>query len=165
MTMKTNNVPVYTFMPQSGFGMNLYFKEGSDIPYVSIDEWKDFFAMLMAMGQEYEIEFKLEKDNDKVKLIRTFGEGFDVPMMFDFSKNTISVMDYNFFFIEKKEGTMIRLHSTDEGYVRIGEQNNELVGDEILFDLSAYDISMIREEENYYVPFQTIVDIFFGEQR
>jgi hypothetical protein len=164
VTMKTNNVPVYTFMPQSGFGMNLYFKEGSDIPYISIDEWKDFFAMLMAMGQDYEIEFKLEKDNDKVKLIRTFGEGFDVPMMFDFSKNTISVMDYNFFFIEKKEGTMIRLHSTDEGYVRIGEQNNELVGDEILFDLSAYDISMIREEENYYVPFQTLVDIFFGEQ-
>ena len=104
MTMKMKNVPVYTFMPQSGFGMNLYFAEGSDIPYVSIDEWKDFIAMIMSMGQGYEIEFKLEKDGDKATMIRTFGEGFDIPMVFDFSKNTIQIMDYNFFFVEKKEG-------------------------------------------------------------
>ncbi len=67
-------------------------------------------------------------------MIRTFGEGFEFPMIFDFTNNTISVMDYNFFFIEKKDGTLIRLHSTDEGYVKIGENNNELVGDEVTFD-------------------------------
>ena len=162
MTMKMKNVPVYPFAPQSPFGINLYFAEGSDIPYVSIEEWKDFFAMFMAIG-DYEIEFKLEKDNDKVTLIRTFGEGFDIPMVFDFSDNTIRVMDYNIFFLEKKNGTLIHLHSADEGYVKIGENNNELVGDEITFDLPAYDIKMIREEDAYYAPFQTVVDIFFGE--
>ncbi len=156
------NVPVYPFAPQSPFGMNLYFTEGSDIPYVAIEEWKDFFPMFMAIG-DYEIEFKLAKDNDKVTLSRFFAEGFEVPMVFDFADNTISVMDYNFFFIEKKDGTMIHLHSADEGYVKIGENKNELVGDEIIFDLSAYDIRMIREEDAYYVPFQTIIDIFFGE--
>lgn len=162
MTMICKNVPVYPFAPQSPFGINLHFPEGSEIPYVSLDEWKDFFAMFMEIG-DFEIELKLEKDNDKVTMIRTFGEGFEFPMVFDFTNNTISVMDYNFFFIEKKDGTLIRLHSTDEGYVKIGENNNELVGDEVTFDLSAYDIKMTREEDKYYVPFQTIVDIFFGE--
>lgn len=162
MTMKMKNVPVYPFAPQSPFGMNLYFTEGGDIPYVSVEEWKEFFTMFMEIG-DYDIKLKLEKDGDKLTLIRTFGEGFDIPMTFDFSKNTISVMDYNFFFIERKEGTMIRLHSADEGYVKIGDDNNELAGDEIVFDLTAYDIKMIREEDKYYVPFQTVIDIFMGE--
>ena len=162
MTMKMKNVPVYPFAPQSPFGMNLYFTEGGDIPYVSVEEWQEFFTMFMEIG-DYDIKLKLEKDGDKLTLIRTFGEGFDIPMTFDFSKNTISVMDYNFFFIERKEGTMIRLHSADEGYVKIGDDNNELVGDEIVFDLAAYDIKMIREEDKYYVPFQTVIDIFMGE--
>ena len=162
MTMKMKNVPVYPFAPQSPFGMNLYFTEGGDIPYVSVEEWQEFFTMFMEIG-DYDIKLKLEKDGDKLTLIRTFGEGFDIPMTFDFSKNTISVMDYNFFFIERKEGTMIRLHSADEGYVKIGDDNNELVGDEIVFDLTAYDIKMIREEDKYYVPFQTVIDIFMGE--
>ena len=162
MTMKMKNVPVYPFAPQSPFGMNLYFTEGGDIPYVSVEEWQEFFTMFMEIG-DYDIKLKLEKDGDKLTLIRTFGEGFDIPMTFDFSKNTISVMDYNFFFIERKEGTMIRLHSADEGYVKIGDDNNELAGDEIVFDLAAYDIKMIREEDKYYVPFQTVIDIFMGE--
>ena len=162
MTMKMKNVPVYPFAPQSPFGMNLYFTEGGDIPYVSVEEWQEFFTMFMEIG-DYDIKLKLEKDGDKLTLTRTFGEGFDIPMTFDFSKNTISVMDYNFFFIERKEGTMIRLHSADEGYVKIGDDNNELAGDEIVFDLTAYDIKMIREEDKYYVPFQTVIDIFMGE--
>lgn len=162
MSMNVKNVPVYPFAPQSPFGMNLYFTEGGDIPYVSVEEWQEFFTMFMEIG-DYDIKLKLEKDGDKLTLIRTFGEGFDIPMTFDFSKNTISVMDYNFFFIERKEGTMIRLHSADEGYVKIGDDNNELVGDEIVFDLAAYDIKMIREEDKYYVPFQTVIDIFMGE--
>ena len=160
--MKMKNVPVYPFAPQSPFGMNLYFTEGGDIPYVSVEEWQEFFTMFMEIG-DYDIKLKLEKDGDKLTLTRTFGEGFDIPMTFDFSKNTISVMDYNFFFIERKEGTMIRLHSADEGYVKIGDDNNELAGDEIVFDLTAYDIKMIREEDKYYVPFQTVIDIFMGE--
>ena len=163
MTMKMKNVPVYPFMHQSPFSMNLYFTESGDIPYVSVEEWQEFFAMFMKTGQDYDIEFKFEKDKDKVTLTRVYGDGLDIPMVFDFSKNTINVMDYNVFFLEKKDGTLIHMHSNDEGFVKIGEQNNELVGDEITFDLSNYDIKMIREDDNYYVPFQTVIDIFTAE--
>ena len=90
MTMKMKNVPVYPFAPQSPFGMNLYFTEGGDIPYVSVEEWQEFFTMFMEIG-DYDIKLKLEKDGDKLTLIRTFGEGFDIPMTFDFSKNTLLI--------------------------------------------------------------------------
>ena len=48
--------------------------------------------------------------------------------------------------------------------MKVIEGSNEIAGDEIDFDLASYDIDMIRDGETYYVPFQTIIDVFTVRQ-
>ena len=158
---------IYLMAPvQSPLKLNLYFN-GSDVPYVSLEEWKDLFVMLMsANAGEDEQGFVLsyETDGDKAVLKRDFGDGIVYPMEFDFAADTIHLMDYNVFFSMDKDSPLIPLMDMDEGFVRTAENGNEIAGDEITFDLSSYDIDMIRQGDQYFVPFQTVTDIFSAQQ-
>ena len=85
---------------QSPLKLNLYFN-GSDVPYVSLEEWKDLFVMLMSANageDEQGVVLSYETDGDKAVLKRDFGDGIVYPMEFDFAADTIHLMDYNVFF-------------------------------------------------------------------
>ncbi|WP_029318796.1 S41 family peptidase [Butyrivibrio sp. AE3004] len=144
--------------------INLCFKDGGDVPYVSLDDWVEFYTMIMAGSDGDTVKLSIEKDGDKVTLNRDFGDNMVYPMDFDFKADTIHLMDYNVFFSEDKNTSLIPLMGMDEGYVKTAENSNEMAGDEITFDLSSYDIDMFRSEDKYYVPFQTLADIFTAEQ-
>lgn len=153
--MSANPIPVK---------LNLSFINGSDVPYVSLDDWLDFYIMIMTGGEESSLNLSLAKDGDKATINRDFGDGEIYPMDFDFKADTIHLMDYNVFFADDKGTSLIPLMEMDEGYVKTDENNNEMAGDEITFDLSSYGIDMIHSGEGYYVPFQTMADIFSSKQ-
>ena len=163
--METKETQVYLFSADPvPVKINLCFKSGSDVPYVLLDDWVEFYTMIMSGRDGYTVNLSLEKDGDKATINRDFGDDMVYPMDFDFKADTIHLMDYNVFFSEDKETSLIPLMGMDEGYVRTAENSNEMAGDEITFDLSSYGIDMIRSGDKYYVPFQTITDIFSAEQ-
>ena len=163
--MKAKETGVYLFSPEpSPLKLNLYFQDGGDVPYLSLEEWVEFYKMFTASDEGEMLDYSLEKDGDKATINRDFGNKEVYPMTFDFEADTIHMMDYNVFFAESREVSLIPLMGMDEGYVRTDENSNEMAGDEITFDLASYGIDMIRSGDDYYVPFQTITDIFTGVQ-
>ena len=144
--------------------LNLSFINGSDVPYVSLDDWVDFYSMIASGRDGYTVNLSIAKDGDKVTINRDFGDDVVYPMDFDFNADTIHLMDYNVFFSEDKGTSLIPLMGMDEGYVKTAENSNEMAGDEITFDLSSYGIDMVRNGDGYYVPLQTVADIFSAEQ-
>ena len=163
--MKAKETGVYLLSPEpTPLKINLYFDNGGDVPYVSLEEWVEFYKMFMSDEDGNTLKISFEKDGDKASIKRDFGDAGVYPMDFDFDADTIHLMDYNVFFAEDKGTSLIPLTGMDEGYVKIDENSNEMAGDEITFDLSSYDIDMIRSGDSYYVPFQTIADIFTAEK-
>lgn len=163
--MKAKETGVYLMSAEpTPLKINLYFNNGGDVPYVSLDEWVDFYKMFMSDEDGNTLDLSLEKDGDKATINRDFGDAGVYPMDFDFEADTIHLMDYNVFFADDKGSSLIPLMGMDEGYVKADENSNEMAGDEITFDLLSYGIDMIRSGDNYYVPFHTITDIFTGEQ-
>lgn len=144
--------------------LNLYFNNGGDVPYVSLEEWNEFYTMIMSSDEGDELKITFEKDGDKASLKRDFGDDIVYPMDFDVAEDTIHMTDYNVFFAEGKGTSLIHMFGMDEGYVKAAEGSNEIAGDEITFDLASYGIDMVRDGDNYYVPFQTIADIFCSQQ-
>ena len=163
--MEAKETEVYLSSPvPAPFKLNLYFNNGGAVPYVSLDEWVAFYTMFMSSGEDDDLKLTLEKDGDKASIKRDFGDGIVYPMDFDFAEDKIHMMDYNVFFSDGKDASLIPITSKDEGYVKVIEGSNEIAGDEIDFDLASYDIDMIRDGETYYVPFQTIIDVFTVRQ-
>ncbi len=163
--MKAKETGVYLLSPEpTPLKINLYFDNGGDVPYVSLEEWVEFYKMFMSDEDGNTLKISFEKDGDKASIKRDFGDAGVYPMDFDFDADTIHLMDYNVFFAEDKGTSLIPLTGMDEGYVKIDKNSNEMAGDEITFDLSSYDIDMIRSGDSYYVPFQTIADIFTAEK-
>ena len=151
--MSANPIPVK---------INLSFKNGSDVPYVSLDDWVEFYKMIMTGDDGETVDMSIVKEGDKATINRDLGDAGVYPMDFDFKADTIHMTDYNVYF--STEEVLIPLMAMDEGYVKTADNSNEMAGDEITFDLSSYDIDMIRSGDKYYVPFQTLADIFMAEQ-
>ena len=106
--METKETQVYLFSADPvPVKINLCFKSGSDVPYVSLDDWVEFYTMIMSGRDGYTVNLSLEKDGDKAVINRDFGDDMVYPMDFDFKADTIHLMDYNVFFSEDKETSLI----------------------------------------------------------
>lgn len=163
--IESKETPVYFFSAQPiPVTLDLCFINGGNVPYVSLDNWVDFYSLMMTGRDGYTVDLSIVKNGDKASINRDIGDGEVYPMDFDFKADTIHLMDYNVYFAAEKGSSLIPLTGMDEGYVRIAENSNEMAGDEVTFDLSLYGIDMIHSGDSYLVPFQTMADIFTAEQ-
>ena len=151
-TQKANKTPVC-------------FVNGSDVPYMKIDDFVKFYKEIGQKGYEVsKFDIKLAKKDNKVMLQRENG----VTVIIDFDKDTFDFIDYNAFVEPTGEMLMNIGGATEKSadgsyrYLKKLSTSNQLYGDEIIFDLSEYDIDLVRSGENYYIPLQTLSDVFLA---
>ncbi len=150
----------------------LYFVNGGEIPYVSVEDWAELMEMLSVMletgtasdGSQYALD--VEENGDVVTLMRENGT---FSMDIDCANDTFYFYDYNAF-LRWGDETLVDITSNvrffnDKGegeYLQRSEYNNELYGHDILMDLSEYGIDLLKDDDGYYVPMQTMSDILLA---
>ncbi len=149
--------PLYYQEATNKSEITLYFIDGTDIPYVSMEE-----ALAMVSRSNYNQDlYELKYENDHAVMLRK-NTSFDAD--FDFTNDTITFFDYNAFL--RIEGSSLidafEPGSTDAAPVFKQVYANERYGKVLTFDLAAYDIDLIREGDGWYVPLQTVSDVFLS---
>ena len=145
----------------------LYFADGvDDLPYL---ESAEFAGLLSALCSDMNADpdYKIELDDQNPVVIMTRESGY--PVSLDFDDDVISFMDYAAFMHNSEDSTLLDLLSI-AGYDREGnpmlfrrdkEKSFDRYGDVKTIDLSAYGIDMFSVGEDYFIPLQTVNDVFF----
>ena len=162
--IEKRTVDLYLIAPENKFAGNVYFINGTDIPYMEmtelVDVMKNWMVLLGHTG--YDLDFKA--DGSKITLTRENG----YPCVMDFTNDTVYIKDYNAFNQSEQTKTildMVSLQETDdegrEVYLKRSPYGTyERYGADINMDLGAYNIDLIYEDGSYYMPLQTFNDIF-----
>ena len=168
ISVEEKETPLYIFSMQNKESMPLYFINGSEIPYVDIENWAGFMSFIIPFAAApvseeaapYSVTAKA--DGDIVTLTREDG----YYMAVDFADDSFHFEDYDQFMRMGEESlldlainTNLRSKDGKEEYLKRSAETDVRMGNEIDMDLSKYDIDLIRDGEQYYVPLQTLSDI------
>ena len=146
-------VTVYMGSPDESDNMSVYFINGGDIPYVSLEEFMGIFE------DTYNLTFRA--DGYKASYVRNDGYSAD----FDFEKNTVHFIDYNMF-IQPPGGSLIDAAGMKDEVKPLFRKDDarsyERYGSEITMPLGEYGIQFLRKDGKYLIPLQTFSDIFMA---
>ena len=147
---------LYLFKVDKTENITLYFMNGGDIPYVSIEE---FSSMYDDDNDDFSMTYKA--DGNSAYYINPNGYSAD----FDFEKNTIHFTDYNMF--NQMSGDVPEYSGGIGGDVaplfqKDDAKSYERYGREITFRLGDYGIPMVHKNNGYYIPLQTFSDVFLA---
>jgi hypothetical protein len=148
--------------------MNLYFVNDGDVPYVAVSDFLPFFGSLYE-DEELgipAITFEFERDGDNFRAKRTDNE---CAMSFNAKTDQIDFLNYDGFIQSPGNSALI-------GLVRIGEEGTGGVsrlmkanrrsydrpGLGVVLNLAEYQIDMVEDSGECYVPLQTMHDILLG---
>lgn len=146
--------------------IDLYFADGvGDLPYLQInDELLLYFTTLLGFGQS---TVTISKADSKLTLTTPK----EASMVIDFVKKTVSYSDFDTFYCRATSTSPLDLlaHTgfDDSGNPAYFERESNgffFKGEEEakVFDLGAYNIPMIYENDEGYLPLATFSDLFFG---
>lgn len=134
-----------------------------DLPYVNLNDWAALLYFINTdqkgdTGYDLEVEYK----GDSVVFERENG----YTLTFDFANDKLLFIDYDAFMHNSDDSTLIDLVSengmdengTAELIWRDKQASFDRYGDEMTVDLGANGIHMIAQDEEYYVPMQTLND-------
>ena len=159
-SVSSKTVTLYTFSTQDPENTTLYFVNGGEIPYASLEEYMDHLEYVASGNtQGYNLTFKA--DGDKVSFVRENGYSAD----FDFQKNTIHFTDYNMF-VKTPNGPLIDVTWINDNVAQLFQKDEgrsyERYGHEVTVPLSEYGIRMLHKDGGYYIPLQTFSDLFMA---
>ena len=163
-TVKRKKVNFYFADPSIKNPSNVYFVNGTDIPYMELEELLGYLSFLMNIEGLSDFKIDMKVSGNKVTLTREH----EYPCVIDFADDTIYFMDYNAFGQFGTDSSIMELtgvRTTDENgkptYIkRLTSSNNERYGSDVTFDLGAYNIDLVRKGDKYLIPIQTFSDIF-----
>ncbi|MBR4341514.1 MAG: hypothetical protein IKP88_02195 [Lachnospiraceae bacterium] len=162
-------VPIYMFAAtaESTQDINLYYINGSDVPYMKLEDWTELYkAIAVGVFGKADFDIKIQKDSDEdvVYLVREN----NFFMGIDFMQDLFYFWDYNAFIDIPGNGLMdvtsgiFRGADGSSRYVKELSSTNQRYGDQIMMDLGAYGIDLVQKKDNYYIPVQTLSDIFLA---
>ena len=134
--------------------ITLYFMNGGEIPYVSLEESAFLF-------EEGDLNLTFDADGNRAYYINPNGYSAD----FDFEKNTIHFTDYNMFY-NTPGNALVDAADLGKGLAPLFQKDNvksyERYGREITFRLGDYGIPTVHKGGKYYIPLQTFSDVFLA---
>jgi hypothetical protein len=148
----------------------LYFTEGAeDLPFVSIEDWKDFLCYTMNTLDEagemaYQLKYESLEAEKKVTLTRENG----FQMIFDFEAGSLTFPDF-FGFLNVPSQQYLDISgfpATDkEGkpFLLNRTKSRTLYGDITVIDLNDYNIPMIMQDGKALLPMQTLAAFTLSE--
>ncbi len=165
--LKKKTVKTYLFSAEKEATTKtpLYYVNGSDVPYMKVEDWADLYKNIAvgAFGKT-DFDIKVQKDGDTVYLMREN----DFFMGIDFTQDLFYFWDYNAFIDVFGNGLMdvtSSMFKNPDGtskYVKELSSTNQRYGDQIMMDLGEYGIDLVQKGDDYYIPLQTLSDIFLA---
>lgn len=142
----------------------LFFIDGvNDLPYVELKEWAELlYVANTELNSDTGYDLYIDCNGDLV----TFERENEYTLDFDFQEGKMVFSDYDAFVHKATDTTLIDL-VTEPGYdaegnmqliMRDKEASFDRYGDMLTVDLAGNGIPMIRQEDKYYVPLQTMND-------
>ena len=176
-TVETKSYPVYVGAIDAHQNVKLHFLDGvNDLPYLDADEAGGLIGSFLGTPT-MQYSFSLDKKGSVVTITRknTNASAYDdgAYMKMDFDKDTIEFSDYNLFTLKAGASTLLDLTALP-GYNAQGEPQLiqkvetgtfDRYGDVLKLDLKKYNIDLIQQGDQYYIPMQTISDIVLAPSR
>lgn len=148
--------------------MNLYFVNDGDVPYVAISEFLPFYGSLYEdekLGVPA-ITFEFEHDGENYRAKRTDN---DCAMAFNAKTDQIDFLSYDGFVQSPGDSALISLVKIGEegtgGVSRLMKANRrsyDRQGLAVALNLAEYQIDMVEDNGECYVPLQTMHDILLA---
>lgn len=166
-SLTKKNIKTYFFSAakEAATRTPLYYVNGSDVPYMKVEDWADLYKNIaVGVFGKTDFDIKVQKDGDAVYLVREN----DFFMGMDFTQDLFYFWDYNAFVDILGNGLMDVTSGFFKGadgssrYVKELSSTNQRYGDQIMMDLGAYGIDLVQKGDNYYIPLQTLSDIFLA---
>ena len=166
-TITSQTLPVYSMVvsPLTSDTIEVYYINGSDVPYIEVEDW----VTLQKQVIKYSLipgayELTLTKDGDYVHVTRDNGTGLTV----NFKTGIMKFDDYNGFMMvgDSKLLDIIILPRRDEDgnplYLKTMDSSVRKHGRNKTMDLGYYDIELVHQGDSYFLPLQTLSDIFMS---
>ena len=154
-------VPLYVASADNKQEIDLYFVNGGIIPYISVEDIPGLLKQIYDCDNPAEEFYKLEYKTDGDHAVISRGA---YKTDFDCVNDTISFRDYDAFF--KMEGSLlVDMVSRTKNTTKLFQQSSlstDRYGKAIVFDLKPYEIDLVNDGNGYYVPLQTVSDVFFS---
>ena len=165
-TVTSQAMPCYIMMKNDYTTINLdvYFINGSDVPYLEMEDWLkvQMHPLMLLIAKNYELT--LSKEDDVVNVYRNNGS----KLRINFKTDVMTFDDYNAFMTAGETGLLdlvILPRADEEGnplYLSHLDSSVRKFGHEKTMDLGYYDIDLVRDGDSYYIPLQTLSDLFFA---
>ena len=160
----SKNVTWYESTIYNKHKAHVYFVNGTDIPYIEVNDFISVFSQLQDDNDVMDYKISKSAKGDTYTLTRETGYSCTL----DFAADTICFEDYNEFFRTSPYMNLVDCQyfdlRDDDGNVlfikRSGKTKNERYGDAITLDLGSYGIDLVHSGKGYYLPLQTVNDIF-----
>ncbi len=154
-SIKEKNLPLYKGEIDYKEDVNIYYIDGSMVPYISVDTIKSFLNDM----QDTDC-YELECSGEHVIFTRT---GTKLTCDFDFSENTITFYDYDAF-LRRDVGPLVNVGIPEFGptqqlYKEVEFYSYDRYGKVMTIDLKPYEIMLVHEKDGYYAPLQTVSDL------
>ena len=167
-TFKIAHKKVKTYLfkstPEYTTEMPVYFFDSGTIPYFKVEDFASLYRTAMIMCGLTDFDFELTTEGEKVRLQKK--NGFYAE--FDCANDTIYFFDYNGFLSTEDQTIMdivVPNWKAEDGtysYIKTLGTATVRYGSHITMDLGAYGIKLRHRGDGFYIPLQTISDVFFA---
>lgn len=149
----------------------VYFMGNSDVPYLSLKDCGELLTNLMrnAIHENENINFGLTFSKNGETGILTRTDGNPYTMTVDCAADTIIFWDYDAF-VRPDEGRVLLdvlsagnpKSDDDINFFKRTDHSYERYGNSLILDLSDYDIDLVADDKNCYIPAQTFSDFLLA---
>ncbi|XME02247.1 S41 family peptidase [Lachnospiraceae bacterium C1.1] len=154
-SIKSKNIPLYMEDAEHKEDIDLYYIDGSTVPYISADT-----VLYFLQSMQDTVSYELEYDGEHAIFTR---KGSKFTCDFDFENDSITFFDFDAF-LKGNAGPVVNVVIPDDGaeaalFDEVDLYSNDRYGKVMTFDLKPYEISLVHEGDGYYLPLQTISDL------
>ena len=156
-SVEEKTLPLYLDGADNKEDLSVYFVNETGVPYVSIDKLVEVLNEILEGDHEYAIS----KDDTVVTITRKEGP---FTAEFDFDGDTITFLDYDAFMRFENDAIVSfgGISEFTDLFKSVDKLTNDRYGKTMCFDLKSYEIDLVKADDGYYVPLQTISDLFLS---
>ncbi|MCR4923015.1 MAG: hypothetical protein K5931_03310 [Lachnospiraceae bacterium] len=154
-------VPLYVGDKDNEEELSLYYIKDGSVPYISCEAIPDLIEKSFSFGYSEEDFYGISTESEDGHFLLTRDDP-DVIMDIDFEEDKITFSDFDAFFMKANEN-LVDVLDPDPKVLKLMKKDEEssvnYSGGLISFDLKSYDIDLVEDEGEYYIPLQTVNDI------
>lgn len=169
----SKEMPRYFISAENKEMNTVYFIGNSDVPYLSLADCGEIFSVLMrnVIHEDDNINFGLSfsKNGETGILTRTDGDPY--TMTVDCAADTITFWDYDAFVRPDEKRVLLDVLSVgdpksddDMNFFKRTDHSYERYGNSLILNLADYDIDLVADDKNCYIPAQTFSDFLLSLQ-